>query len=119
MKYYNIIKYTGLTATIYLTNSMMSNIINSKIILQLIIFIIIIIFIDALNLQEEYILLQDKYKSLQNTEIIFNNHFKDINLKLGILLSKTQNKKHYDINVEYKKLNKSKSFTFKNKETIF
>lgn len=92
---------------------------NSIITLQIIGFITIIIFIDALNLQEEYKLLQDKYKSLQDNEIILNNHYKNIYLKFDILLLKSQNKKNYDINIEYEKINKSKSFTFKNKETIF
>lgn len=105
--------------------------INSIIILQIISFITIIIFIDALNLQEDYRFLQEKYKSLQNTENILNNHFKDINLKLDILLIKFENKNNYNIHFQYKEVNKTKdnlgrnilfksnSFTFKNKETIF
>jgi len=107
---------------------MMSNILNSKYILQLIGFIIIIIFIDAINLQDEYKLLEIKYNNLQKIEIKLKEDFNEIKMKLELVLSKFKNNKNYNINIDYKNINKpyddlkiiykSNSVTFKNKETI-
>lgn len=130
MKYYSIIKYTGINIGVYFINSMMSNILNSKYILQLIGFIIITILIDAINLHDEYNLLEIKYNNLQKIEIKLKEDFNEIKMKLDLVLSKFKNKKNYNINIDYKDINKpyddldrkiifkSNSFTFKNKETI-
>jgi len=109
----------------------MSNIINSKITIHLISFLIIIVLIDALNLLDEYKLLEIKYNDSQKIQIKLTNDLKEINFKFDIFLSKIKNKKDYNINVQYKDANKPKddlnsfclfksnSFTFKNKKTIF
>lgn len=101
MKYNNnIIKYTTINAGIYILNSILTYFFSYIVVLHVLCFIIVIVIVDAVNLQYHFNLLELKYDNLKTKNTI-EYDLMTIKNKIDILLN-TDNKtnENHIINID-------------------